>query len=102
MMYLNTPAIFYGISPEKLGLDDIQNYQLYLIEQRQLSPESINTFVSAVKFLYTVTSEMPWSNPQFVRLKTPTKLPVVLSQAALWPHSDFNFRVSLIVHRLKT
>ncbi len=40
-------------------MDDIRSYQLYLVEQRQLSPASINTFVTAVQFLYTVTLEMP-------------------------------------------
>ena len=35
-------ASHFGLSPEKLGLDDIRSYQLFLVEQRQLSPESIN------------------------------------------------------------
>jgi site-specific recombinase XerD len=94
--YVSEYAKYYGVSPEKLGLDDIRNYQLYLIEQRQLSPESINTFVSAVKFLYTVTLEMPWSNAQFVRLKTPTKLPIVLSQAEV---TEFFGHVGILKHR---
>jgi site-specific recombinase XerD len=94
--YVSEYASYYGISPEKLGLDDIRNYQLYLIEKRQLSPESINTFVSAVKFLYTVTLEMPWSNAQFVRLKTPTKLPIVLSQAEV---TEFFGHVGILKHR---
>ena len=94
--YVSEYAKYYGISPEKLGLDDIRNYQLYLIQQRQLSPESINTFVSAVKFLYTVTLEMPWSHAQFVRLKTPTKLPVVLSQAEV---TEFFGHVGILKHR---
>ena len=67
--YLSDFAKHYGISPETLGLDDIRNYELHLIEQRQLSPQSINCFVSAVKFLYQVTLEMPWSDAQFTRLK---------------------------------
>jgi site-specific recombinase XerD len=74
-------ALHFNTSPEHLGLDDIRNYQLYLAEKRQLSASSINTFVSAVQFLYTVTLEMPWGNNRFVRMKVPEKLPVVLSQA---------------------
>ena len=73
-------AQHYNASPEHLGLDDIRNYQLYLTEQRQLSPASINTFVSAVQFLYTVTLEMPWGSNRFVRMRVPEKLPVVLSE----------------------
>ena len=59
--YVTDDAYYYNLSPAKLGLDDIRNYQLYLIEKRQLSPNSINCFLSAVQFLYTVTLEMPWS-----------------------------------------
>ena len=94
--YVSDYANYYGVSPEKLGLDDIRNYQLHLIEQRQLAPQSINTFVSAVKFLYTVTLEMPWSDNQFTRLKVPTKLPVVLSQSEV---IEFFRHVGILKHR---
>lgn len=79
--YVTGFANHFGLSPTKLGLDDIRNYQLFLIEQRQLSPESINCFLSAVQFLYTVTLEMPWSKAQFGRMKVGQKLPSVLSAA---------------------
>lgn len=78
--YVADFARYFNVSPERLGLDDIRNYQLYLTEQRQLSAASINTFVSAVQFLYTVTLEMPWGNQRFVRMKVPEKLPTVLTQ----------------------
>ena len=79
--YVADFARYFNTSPEGLGLDDIRNYQLYLTERRQLSAPSINSFVSAVQFLYTVTLEMPWGSDRFVRMKVPEKLPVVLSQA---------------------
>jgi len=78
--YVTGFATYFKMSPARLGLDDIRNYQLHLIEQRQLSPNSINCFLSAVQFLYTVTLDMPWSNQQFGRMKVPEKLPVVLSE----------------------
>lgn len=77
--YVAGYALHYNQSPEHLGLDDIRSYQIYLSEQRQLSPQSINCFVSAAKFLYTVTLEMPWSNAHFIRMKVPERLPVILS-----------------------
>jgi len=79
--YVADFAQYFNTSPERLGLDDIRSYQLYLTEGRQLSASSINTFVSAVQFLYTVSLEMPWGNNRFVRMKVPETLPVVLSQA---------------------
>jgi integrase/recombinase XerD len=79
--YVAEFARYFNTSPENPGLDDIRNYQLYLSGKRQLSAPSINSFVSAVQFLYTVTLEMPWGSDRFVRMKVPEKLPVVLSQA---------------------
>jgi site-specific recombinase XerD len=78
--YVAEFARHYNASPERLGLEHVRDHQLYLAEQRQLSPASINTFVSAAQFLYTVTLEMPWGKNRFVRMKVPEKLPVVLSR----------------------
>lgn len=95
--YVTGYANHYWMSPDRLGLDDIRSYQLHLIEQRQLSPQSINCFVAAVKFLYTVTLEMPWTNQQFARLKVPEKLPVVLSAAEV---TEFFSHIAFIQHRV--
>jgi len=94
--YVTGYATYFNASPAKLGLDDIRNYQLYLIEQRQLSANSINCFVSAVQFLYTVTLEMPWSNAQFVRMKVPERLPVILSEKEVL---TFFEHVGILKHR---
>ena len=94
--YVAEFARYYDTSPEHLGLDEIRNYQLYLTQQRQLSPASINTFVSAVQFLYTVTLEMPWGNNRFVRMKVPEKLPVVLSQGEVTALFQY---VGILKHR---
>ena len=79
-------------SPEYLGFEHVRSYQVYLAEQRQLSPASINTFVSAVQFLYTVTLEVPWGTNRFVRMKVPETLPMVLSRGEielLFRHGGF-------------
>lgn len=89
-------ASHYGISPERLGLDDIRNYQLYLIEQRELAPQSINCFTSAVQFLYTVTLDMPWTREQFPRLSVPYTLPVVLSASEV---EEFFRHIGILKHR---
>ena len=94
--YVSAYAKYYWTSPDKLGLDDIRNYQLYLKEKRQLSPPSINTFVSAIQFFYTVTLEMPWSSTQFTRMKVPEKLPVVLSQSEV---TQLFGHVGILKHR---
>ena len=50
------------------------------VNERKLSPETINQYISSVKFLYQTTLEMPWTNEYFPRVRRPHKLPVVLSQ----------------------
>ena len=37
--------------PAELDLEAVRQYQLFLTQERNLSPQSINTFVSAVQFL---------------------------------------------------
>jgi len=79
VFYVTGLARFYQASPDQLSLEDIREYQLHLINERQLSPESVNTFVSAARFLYTVTLETPWPEGALPRCRVPYKLPVVLS-----------------------
>jgi integrase/recombinase XerD len=73
-------ASYYGLSPEQLDLEDIRQFHLYLLNDRHYSPEAVNQSVSALKFLYLVTLEMPWSDGHFPRARRQHKLPVVLSQ----------------------
>ncbi len=94
--YVTGYATHYKLSPARLGLDDIRNYQLHLIDQRQLSPNSINGFLSAVQFLYTVTLDMPWSKTQFGRMKVPEKLPVALSEEEVLA---FFRQIGILKHR---
>ena len=77
--YVADFAAFYNASPEHLDLEAIRQYELYLLHEKKLSPESINTFVSAVQFLYLTTLEMPWGKECFPRVRRAHKLPVVLS-----------------------
>jgi len=51
---------FYNTSPKDLDLEAVRQYELHLLNEKKLSPESINGFVSAVQFLYLTTLEMPW------------------------------------------
>jgi integrase/recombinase XerD len=77
--YVSEFAKFYNTSPDRLDLEAVRQYELYLLHEKKLAPDSINTFVSAVQFLYLVTLEMPWGKECFPRVRRPDKLPVVLS-----------------------
>jgi site-specific recombinase XerD len=77
--YVAEYARYFGLSPEKLDVEAIHQYLLYLLNERKMSPESVNCCVSALKFLYLTTLEMPWTDEYFPRAKRPHRLPVVLS-----------------------
>ncbi len=72
-------ARFFGRSPAELDQEAVREYLLYLLQERKLSPEGVNQHVSALKFLYLTTLEMPWNDVDFPRAKRPHRLPVVLS-----------------------
>jgi integrase/recombinase XerD len=77
--YVAEFAKYYNTSPDKLDLEAVRQYQLYLLNERKMSPQSVNTFVTAVQFLYLVTLEMPWGKESFSRVRLGSTLPVVLS-----------------------
>ena len=72
-------ARFYMTSPDQIGLEEIREYQVHLVNERGQSPQAVNQFVSAAKFFYNVTLETPWPDGALVRARVPKKLPVVLS-----------------------
>ena len=77
--YVAEFAKHFNRNPQELDLEAVRQYQLHLTQERQLSPQSVNTFVSAVQFLYLVTLEMPWEKRDFPRARLDQKLPVVLA-----------------------
>jgi site-specific recombinase XerD len=72
-------ARFYQTSPDELSLEELREYQLYLTDVVRSSPQTINQFISAAKFFYTVTLEAPWPEGAMPRPRIPKKLPVILS-----------------------
>jgi integrase/recombinase XerD len=94
--YIAEYAQYFKTSPEQLGPEAVREYQLYLTEERKLSPDSVNCFTSAAKFLYTTTLELPWSEACFPRSRVPERLPVVLSAVEV---SLFFHAVGIMKHR---
>jgi site-specific recombinase XerD len=96
VFYMKGLARFYQTSPDQLSLEEIREYQLHLVNERRLSPESVNQFVSAAKFLYNITLETPWPDKALPRARVPYKLPVVLSAPEV---AEFFQRVCTIRYR---
>ena len=94
-------ARFFGKSPEDLDQEAVREYLLYLLNERKLSPEGVNQQVSALKFLYLTTLEMPWNDVDFPRAKRPHRLPVVLSHEEVVQFFDYvpslRYRAALMI-----
>jgi site-specific recombinase XerD len=73
-------ARHFGRSPADLGQNEIRTYQVYLVEERHLAPSSLGIAVCALRFLYKVTLQKPWSFDELIPApKKPRRLPIVLS-----------------------
>jgi site-specific recombinase XerD len=73
-------ARYFAKSPNVLGREEIRAYQVYLTEEKKLSPRSITIAVSALRFLYKVTLRREWNLEEIIPApKQPQKLPVILS-----------------------
>lgn len=79
--YVDRVAAFarhFGTSPENLGSEHIRAYLLHLVEQKT-SWTYFNQTRSALRFLYRTTLKRGWVDDGVVCVRTPRKLPVVLS-----------------------
>jgi len=94
--YIADYAQYFRTSPDRLGPEAVREYQIYLTEERKMSPETLNCFTSAAKFLYQTTLELPWSDRHFVRARVADKLPVVLSAAEV---AQFFSAIGILKHR---
>lgn len=94
-------AQFYQTSPEHLNLEDIRQYQVYLANECRYSAESVNQFLSAVKFLYGVTLEAPFDTGCLLRARIPKNAPIILSQQEVVRFFDhvpsIRYRAALMV-----
>jgi integrase/recombinase XerD len=74
-------AKHFGRSPELLGPEEIRQYQLYLINDKEPRPAwpTFNIAVCALRFLYGVTLHKPFPIEMIPYGKRPQQEPVVLS-----------------------
>jgi integrase/recombinase XerD len=73
--YVTKFARYHGKDPELLDADAVRQYQVYLLQERGHSADSVNTFISAVRFLYLETLKMPWKKDVFIRTSAKKKHP---------------------------
>jgi integrase/recombinase XerD len=82
--YLRCVADFakhFGISPEQLGPEQVRIYQLFLVQEKQVSWSSVVQTVCALRFFYRVTLGRPAMLEYIVSPQRPLTLPIILSPA---------------------
>jgi site-specific recombinase XerD len=65
---------------DRATVEDVRNFQLYLIEDKKVAYSSFNQAVCAIRFLYTHTIRVPWPVTMVPFGKRPKTLPTVLSR----------------------
>jgi site-specific recombinase XerD len=68
----------FGRSPDRLGLEDVRAFQVYLVSQG-ISWAALNQTVCALRFFYGVTLDRAEIPERIVYARTPRKLPDILS-----------------------
>lgn len=67
-------------SPERMGIQEIGQFQLHLLQEHKLAPRTIALRMAALRFLYKKTlKRRDLDFDDLPLLKRPKKLPVVLS-----------------------
>ena len=73
-------AEHFGESPDKLGPEELRQYQVHLLKEKKITPLGVQTRMSALRFLYVKTLKRHEMLEHLPFPKVPRKLPVVMSQ----------------------
>ena len=71
-------TLFFGRSPDLASPEDLRTFQLQQVEQG-VSSTTINATLTGLTFFFDVTLERPLALKRMSRVRTPQKLPQVLS-----------------------
>jgi integrase/recombinase XerD len=76
-------AKHFGRSPERLGPEQIRQYQAHLFKDCRLSPGTVEQHVAALRFLYVKTLKRPYMHEHLPMPKRQRPLPQVLSPSEI-------------------
>ncbi len=82
--YLRCVADFarhFGVSPAHLGPEQVRTYQLFLLQDKQVSWTSVVQTVCALRFFYRITLGRPEILEYIASPQRPFTLPIILSPA---------------------
>ena len=70
---------YFMRSPDKLTLEDINQFQLHLTKERKLAWSTFNVYVHAIRSFFKTTLERDWDIKHIPYQKTGRKLPEILN-----------------------
>lgn len=71
---------FHCSDPEQLGLEEIKEYQQYLLVEQGYAPRTVNCETCGIRFFYTHVLKQWWMTEEVIRVKTDFIVPVILSE----------------------
>jgi len=89
-------ARHYGRSPDRMELEDVRRFLVYLVTEAQVSYGSLCHHVSALRFLYRITLRKPWTPDDIPFPRRETHLPWIPSREEI---VRFLSKVPNIKHR---
>ena len=73
-------ADYFGKRPDQLGPEHLRQYQLYLLNERKLSVDTIVGRIAALRFFFVKVLRRRYREIDRVYPKRPERLPVILSE----------------------
>ena len=65
--------------PDQLGLEEIRQYQVHLLEERKFEPKTVCLYTSALRFFFVKVLKRPYPLEEFPYPKSTRRLPIILS-----------------------
>jgi len=73
-------AEYFGKSPELMGVEEVRDFQRYMIRDKKLALGTVALRLGALRFLYKTLRRRDIDIDDLPLVRAPRKLPVVLSQ----------------------
>jgi integrase/recombinase XerD len=73
-------ATYFGKRPDLLRQEHLRQYQLYLLNDRKLTVDTIVGRIAALRFFFVKVLRRPYRDIDLVYPKRPERLPVILSE----------------------
>ena len=85
-------AEYFHRSPDQLGIEHVRRYQVHLFAEKKLAPHTVMVQLCALRFLYLKVLRRPFQRDDLPLPKTPSRLPVVLTEPSQLGRSDAGIR----------